>query len=341
MPGSAIPATSAMQPIGPNQPLTDVPSHSIATDALLRLVRRPLSLICLVIAMVYLGVGLMGFLPFMKVKIDAQYAADKTSAPPSLYQTHEDKSQTLCPACWFGLDLQGRSVLWRTMYGARIALLIMVFASLLSIGIGSILGLLAGYFGGWVDDLITWLYSTISSIPWLLLVIAVAYILQNRQVADMAEAALKSNEGFWSGTGIVVLSLGLTDWVGLCRLIRGEVIKLREMDFVVASRAIGLGHTQIMLKHILPNTMHLIIITLSLGAVGYVQAEVVLSFLGLGITSLPSWGKMIDDSKLELLRGDWWEATAATMAILVISLALNLLGDALRDALDPKLHGTK
>ena len=328
-------ATAAMESVVLPQ------SRSIFGDAVVRLLSKPLSLICVVITAAYLIVGILGFTPLFDRKINEQFSVDKTTTPPSLYETHADGSRTICPACWLGLDIEGRSVLWRTMYGARIALLIMVFASALSVGIGAILGLLAGYFGGWVDDAITWLFSTVNSIPWLLLVIAVAYILQNRQASEQAMADLRIGKQFFAGTGIVILSLGLTDWVGLCRLLRGEVIKLRDMDFVVAGRAIGLGHTRIMLKHILPNTVHLIIITLSLGAVGYVQAEVVLSFLGLGVTSLPSWGRMIDDSKLELLRGDWWEVTAATVAILVISLALNLLGDALRDALDPKLHGTK
>ncbi len=110
----------------------------------------------------------------------------------------------------------------------------------------------------------------------------------------------------------MILPLGLTDWVGLCRLIRGEVIKLRDLDFVVAARALGLGQPRILFRHILPNTFHIILITFSLSSVAYVQVETILAFLGLGITSKPSWGRMIDDSKLELLRGVWWELTAAT-----------------------------
>jgi ABC-type dipeptide/oligopeptide/nickel transport system permease subunit len=137
----------------------------------------------------------------------------------------------------------------------------------------------------------------------------------------------------------VILSLGLTDWVGLCRLVRGEVIKLRDSDMVAAGRALGLSEFRILFRHILPNVSHIIIITFTISAVGYLQVEVVLAFLGLGVTSKPSWGRMIDDAKLSLLRGDWWEVTAATAAIFIICMALNLLGDSLRDALDPKLRG--
>ena len=138
---------------------------------------------------------------------------------------------------------------------------------------------------------------------------------------------------------IVILSLGFTDWVSLCRLIRGEVIKLRDSDMVTAARAIGLTEPRILFRHIVPNVSHLIIITFTLGAIGYLQVEVVLAFLGLGVTSKPSWGRMIDDAKVSLLRGVWWEVTAATAAIFVICMALTLLGDALRDALDPKIRG--
>jgi ABC-type dipeptide/oligopeptide/nickel transport system permease subunit len=276
----------------------------------------------------------------MQQKIDEQLSADKTYAGPNFFLTRADGTRTVSPASWLGLDIQGRSVLWRTVYGTRIALLIMVCTSAISISIGTVLGLLAGYFGGWVDDLITWLYSTVSSIPWLLLVIAVAYVIQNAQTVN-SDSRLAQVGAYLGGLPTVVLALGLTDWVSLCRLIRGEVIKLRDQDFVVAARAMGLSGRRVIARHILPNTFHIVVITFSLGSVGYVQAETVLAFLGLGITTKPSWGKMIDDSRLELLQGVWWQFAAATIAIVILCLALNVVGDALRDALDPKLHGVK
>jgi peptide/nickel transport system permease protein len=314
--------------------------RSLARETWGRLVSRPATAACLVVVGIYLVVSLLTFTPLFDKKIDEPLSDDKTYAPPAFHHTWPDGTTTIAPSCWFGLDFQGRSVFWRVLYGGRIALLITVFASLLSISLGAGLGLLAGYFGGWVDDVITWLFSTVSSIPSLLLIIAMAWVIQNRQ--SLSQAAAQSRlQDFFSGTLPIIFALGLTDWVGLCRLIRGETLRLREMDFIVAGRAIGLGHGRIVFRHILPNTFHLIIITFSLGAVGYMQIEVMLAFLGLGITSKPSWGRMIDDSKLELLRGVWWEVTAATMALYIICLCLNILGDALRDALDPKLHGAR
>ncbi|MGD0539919.1 MAG: ABC transporter permease [Tepidisphaeraceae bacterium] len=332
--------TSAAEITGDSPARPSAAPQSIGRQAWRRLLGNRLSLASLIVVGIYVAVGLFSFTPFVVARIDQPYSADKTYAPPSFWRTLDDGSRAVAPERWFGLDFEGRSVFWRLLYGTRLALLIMVCTCAISISIGSVLGLLAGYFGGWVDDLITWLYSTVSSIPWLLLVIAMAYVLQNIQTMNAGSVQSRIAQ-FFGGSSTVILALGLTDWVGLCRLIRGEVIKLRDLDFVVAARALGLRRSRILFRHVLPNTFHIILITFSLSSVAYVQAETILAFLGLGITSRPSWGRMIDDSKLELLRGVWWELTAATLAILVLSLALNVLGDALRDALDPKLHGVK
>jgi peptide/nickel transport system permease protein len=314
--------------------------RTLAGDAWRRLTANRISRWSLIIVGLYVVVGLIGFAPFTTRAIERQLSVDKSYAPPSLFLAQADGTKKFSLAAAFGLDIEGRSVLWEVAYGTRIALLIMVFTSVLSISIGVVLGLLAGYFGGWVDDLVTWLYSTVSSVPWLLLVIAMAYVLQNVQMQNPDSFLGWLGEKL-GGLPTVVLSLGLTDWVGLCRLIRGEVIKVRDLDFVTAARAVGLKPKRILLRHVLPSTFHIVVITFSLGSVAYVQMETVLAFLGLGITNEPSWGKMIDDSKLELLQGRWWEFAAATIAILILSLALNAVGDALRDALDPKLHGVK
>jgi peptide/nickel transport system permease protein len=293
------------------------PPRSLARDARDRLRRSKTSMICLAIVAVYALVGLATLTPIMDQKIEetvgASYAAPRLG----------------WPQVWLGADVQGRSVFWRTLYGVRVALLITIGASVLSIGIGIVLGIVAGYFGGWIDAVIVWLFTTVSSVPWILMVISLAYALQSYERLN----------GVLGGLPVVIIALGLTDWVGLCRLLRGEVLKHRERDYVIAARAAGAGHVRILFQHILPNVFHLVIITFSLSAVGYVQAEVALTFLGLGITSKPSWGRMIDDAKLELLRGVWWQITAATVAIFVLCLALNILGDALRDALDPRLRG--
>ena len=220
----------------------------------------------------------------------------------------------------FGTDLFGRSVLDKVIHGTQIAMSVGLVTSLIAIPIGVILGALAGYFGGWVDDVITWFYTTFSSIPNIMLLISITMIL---------------------GKGIfaVYIALGATGWGSLCRLIRGEVMKHKEREYVQAAGAIGGGHMRKLFLHILPNVTHLVIINTSLQFQTAIKSEVILSYLGLGVQGEPSWGTMIDDAKLELARGVWWQLAAATLAMFLIVLAFNLLGDALRDALDPKLKG--
>jgi peptide/nickel transport system permease protein len=140
------------------------------------------------------------------------------------------------------------------------------------------------------------------------------------------------------GAPAVYLAIGLTSWVGLCRLIRGEIIKRKESEYVLAARAMGCSDFRIMFSHLLPNVFHIILINFSLQFVSFIHAEVILSFLGLGENDKPSWGAMIDAARTELARDVWWEMAAATAAIFFISLALNIFSDALRDCLDPKLR---
>ncbi len=219
----------------------------------------------------------------------------------------------------FGTDNLGRDVFQRTIQGARIAFRVGIITSLIVIPLGVILGTLAGYFGGLVDDIIVWLYSTIAAMPGLLFILAIAMVVG------------KGLEG-------VYLGIGLTTWVGLCRLIRGEVMKHKTRPYVQAARAIGVGHLSIMFRHILPNVFHLVIITFSLRFPAAVSTEVFMSFLGIGAQGEPSWGIMISNARLRLWEGVWWEMTFVTLAIFLVVLAFNLLGDALRDALDPRLR---
>lgn len=311
--------TPLSQPIeSPTGEKLAVKPRSVAREAWQRISRRKVSLVCIGVVALYVIIGLAGFTPLLYSHIGD--VVGSSYQPP----------QVSPPSLWLGADIQGRSVLWRLLYGARTAMILTVCASTITIILGTLFGVVAGYFGGWIDDFIIWLFSTVSSIPWILLVIALTFVLKmNAPIYNII-----------GDLGCVIVALGLTDWVGLCRLIRGEVIKLRDRDYIVAAHAIGMGNTRIIARHIIPNVFHIIIITFSLGAVGYVQAEVALSFLGLGISQRPSWGRMIDDAKLELLRGVWWQLAAASVAIFLLCLALNLLGDRLRDALDPRLRGT-
>ena len=216
-----------------------------------------------------------------------------------------------------GTDILGRDVFYRTLKGVRVALLIGGFTSAIAIPLALLLGISAGYFGGRVDDLVFFVMSTLASIPSLLLLIAIVMAL---------------GRGTWQ----VCVALGVTSWVGLSRVSRGETMKLRELDYVQAARALGVSEWRILTRHILPNLFHLVIITFVLLFSGLVISETILSYLGIGVDG--SWGQMIDQARNELAREPviWWNITAAGVALFSLLLAVNLLGDALRDVLDPR-----
>lgn len=280
-------------------------SKSLLQNALVKIISEKISFIALIIVGIYFLVAILTSLNIL--------ATDWNKEIGSSYMAPSSVS-------YFGTDIFGRSVLLKTIKATETAVVIGIVVSIISIVIGTTLGMLAGYFGGLIDELIVWFYTTFSSIPSIMLLVAIAFILGK-------------------GTMTVFLSLGLTSWVGLCRIVRAEVMKHKEREYVHAANAIGATHSQKLWKHILPNISHLLIINFTQTFDSAVKAEVVLSFLGLGVVGRPSWGTMIDDSKLELARGVWWQLAAATFAMFFIVLAFNVLGDALRDALDPKLKG--
>ncbi len=219
-----------------------------------------------------------------------------------------------------GTDLLGKDVFLQTLKGCRTALLVAGLTSLVYIPLGTFLGIAAGYYRGWVDDLIQYVYSTFASIPGILLVIATLLIL---------------------GRGIdrTALALSLTAWVGICRLIRGETFRQAARPYTEAARALGQRDLRIIGQHILPNVMHLVVINFVLGFSGLVLAEAMLSYLGVGVpVGTASWGVMLDSGRMELSREPvvWWNLTAATMAVFFLVLSLNLFGDALQKAFDPK-----
>jgi peptide/nickel transport system permease protein len=218
-----------------------------------------------------------------------------------------------------GTDSLGRDVFLQVIQGTRIAFEVGIYTSLIAIPIAVIFGALAGFFGRWIDDLIVWLYTVFDSVPYLLFILAIAMVV---------------------GKGLfgVCLGIGLTTWVGLCRLIRGEYLKHRDRQYVLAAKSLGVGNLSIIFRHILPNVVHLVIISFSLRFPGAILTEVILSYLGVGVQGEPSWGIMISDAKIRLWQGHWSELGGATIAMFFIVLAFNLFGDALRDALDPKLR---
>jgi len=216
-----------------------------------------------------------------------------------------------------GTDILGRDVLYLTLKGARPAMMIGGFTSMIVIPMALFFGILAGYFGGRVDDAVQYIYTTLASIPGLLLLIALIMAMGRSTVS-------------------VCVALGITSWVGFCRLLRGETLKVKELEFVEAARALGTGHTMIILRHILPNVFHLVIITFILRFSGLVLSESILAYLGLGLDA--SWGSMIDLARDELARDPiiWWHLAAASTALFGLVLSVNFLGDAVRDVLDPR-----
>jgi ABC-type dipeptide/oligopeptide/nickel transport system permease subunit len=278
---------------------------SLWHDAFRRIIKDKMALFSLCIVTFYSVIALLSFTGI--IAQDWQKEVGGSYAPPSLEAV-------------MGTDIFGRSVALKLIKGTEIAMSVGLVVGIIAVVIGVFLGSLSGYFGGKFDELIVWFYTTISSIPSIMLLISITFIL---------------------GKGIVSLyiALGATYWVSLCRLIRGEVIRHKDREYVQAASAIGAGHTRKLLFHIIPNVTHIIIIQFSLLFQVAIKSEVILSYLGLGVQGRPSWGTMIDDAKLELSRGVWWQLTAATIAMFLIVLAFNMLGDALRDALDPKLKG--
>jgi len=219
-----------------------------------------------------------------------------------------------------GTDALGKDVLQQTLKACSTALLIGGFTSLIYIPIGIILGISAGYYRRRVDDVVQYLYSTIASIPNILLLVAILVVL-GKGLPQMAFA------------------LGITGWIGLCRLLRGETFRQSERQYCEAARALGQSGPMIIFRHILPNVMHLVLINFILGFSGIVLTESVLSYIGVGVPiGTASWGVMIDGARMELVREPkvWWNITAASGALFIFVLALNLFGDALRRAFDPK-----
>ena len=221
----------------------------------------------------------------------------------------------------FGADKWGRDVLLKTIKGSETSILVGLAAALLATVIGTLLGAQAGYRGGRVDDALNWFYSVLTSMPYMVLVLAVAAVLGRK------------------GTLTVILILGLTGWTGIFRLVRAEYMKHRAREYVLAAQAIGASDAQRMFVHILPNVSHVVLVQLSLHVVLFIKFEVVLSFLGFGVgVDTVSWGSMLSESQTELLLGYWWQFAAATGAMAVLVTAFSLFTDSLRDALDGGLQ---
>lgn len=237
---------------------------------------------------------------------------------------------------WLGTTSAGKGVLLRVFHGTKVAFVVGTCGAALAVMIGMTLGLAAGFVGGWLDELVVYLYSTVASIPYLLLMLALAFIVRQGPIAEVYRGLFFS-EYVSLGLFNIVVVIGLTSWVTLCRLVRAEVKKVKELDYVHAAKAMGFSRARIMFVHILPNVFHLVIINFSLTFVTAIKSEVILTFLGVGVDREPSWGQMIAGAKSELMQGIWWPLFASGALLFLLTLSVNYVGDALRDALDPRL----
>ncbi len=296
----------------------DVSGRGLWADAALRLLRDKAAMACFAIIVLYACIAIGSPMVFSHWSSAHDY--DHRNEPPSWHYP-------------LGTDALGRSVLQKVFLGAHVSMTVGFMSNVIALPLGMLLGALAGFFGRRIDDFIVWLYTTLASIPGIILLISLKFAFADKVLFSGTPFELDL-----SGMAGVYVALGLTSWIGTCRLIRAETMKLKELDYVLAARATGRGGFAIMLHHLVPNLMHIAIINFSLGFVGAISAEVILSFLNLGVQDMPSWGKMINEARMDLVVGRWWELSAAVAATFIIVLAWNIFGDRLRDALDPKLR---
>lgn len=245
---------------------------------------------------------------------------------------------------WLGTDKVGNDILFTALKGVRTGIVIGAGTTIIIIPFAIFFGVVAGYYGGWIDDMVQYVYTTLASIPGVLLIVAFMLLFGSQGY----QGGLLSGEHIRLGVFVpndrlfwLALILGITSWTDLCRLIRGETLKLRELEYVQASKAFGVSRPGIIYRHIVPNVMHLVLITFVLQFSGLVLAEAVLSYIGIGVgPEMGSWGNMINTARLELSRDPivWWNLFAAFAFMFALVLPANIFGDAVRDALDPRLR---
>jgi len=230
-----------------------------------------------------------------------------------------------------GTDRQGRSLLMRGVYSIKVALAVGFVVAFTSVIVGTLMGAAAAFLGGWTDRLVVWLYSTLSSVPELVLLGVIVYAFTGTRFDQVSSP--------WLALVPVYVAMCMEFWIGPCRVVRGEVMKIKELEYVQAVKAVGFGKAYILMKHVIPNTAHLMFINFSLLFISAIKYEVVLSFLGLGVKVGPSWGRMIQESAPEVINGFFWQIGVATVLMFVLVLAFNIVADALQDAFDPRHVG--
>ena len=245
---------------------------------------------------------------------------DEIRSQQSLEETAGSDDSGRLKTLPFGADKWGHDIIKKTVKGSETSSLVGLIAAFVATVLGTFLGAFAGYFGGWIDDFLNWFYNVFTSIPYLLLIPAVAAVLQSKGVLT------------------IILILGLTGWTGVFRLVRAEYIKHKEREYVLAANTIGASNWRRMFVHIFPNVSHISLVQMSILSVGFIKSEVILSFLGFGVpVGVVSWGSMLNEAQNELILGKWWQLVAVTISMAILVTALSLFTDGLRDALDPKL----
>ena len=285
----------------------------------------------------YIGFGLAGALILLALFASSIASYDAALAPNTALRFAPPSA-----AHWFGTDSLGRDVFARVVFGARISLQVGIITVAVSAFIGIIIGSVAGFYGGWIDRLLSgYVFNVFLAFPGLLLAIALAAFVDERALLEAiigpngAEAFLST---FGRGVFKILLALCVIGWVGYARVMRGQVLKVREYDFVQAARALGAGNLRILFTHILPNAIQPLIVQASLGMAGAVLSEASLSFLGVGVPPpAPSWGTMIEEARdLTTLYNAPHALFVPGIAIALTVLAFNFIGDGLREYLDPK-----
>ncbi|HUR89939.1 MAG TPA: ABC transporter permease [Ramlibacter sp.] len=352
-------------PIVPAPPVTEIPkSPSVWAEAWTRLKRDRVGMISLWIVAVFMAIVLLAQfgmiaagwqtetgVPFAPPTFvgadDTQQEAAKQETLPLVDLSDVDplapryaewtkraseiktESKQLATTLPFGGDRIGRDVLAKAVKGAQVSILVGIAAALLATFIGTVLGAIGGYFGGKFGDVLEWVYNVFTSVPYILLIFALAAVFKSGPLGKVFSQSIMP----------VVIILGAVGWTGIYRLVRAEYMKHRNREYVKAAEAIGAGHMSRMFGHILPNISHVVLVNLSLYVVAFIKAEVILSFLGLGVPiDMVSWGTMLAEAQTELVLGKWWQLVAATAFMATFVTAFALLTDALRDAMDPKLR---
>jgi peptide/nickel transport system permease protein len=237
-----------------------------------------------------------------------------------------------------GTDKVGQDVFYLTLKSIRTGLVIGTLTTLIMLPFAIFMGIVAGYARGWIDDVVQYIYTTLNSIPGVLLIAAAILMLQVF-IANHSDSFETTVERADIRLLFLCIILGITSWTGLCRLLRGESLKLREAEYIQAAVSFGVAHRKIITRHILPNVMHVVLITVVLDFSGLVLAEAVLSYVGVGVDpTMNSWGNMINGARLEMAREPvvWWSLLAAFLFMFILVLAANLFSDAVRDAFDPR-----